>query len=129
MDPEAGGSYQRGGSAGNTKGPFATPGAAPEAQPPNQQPLPGGSKIKELQNDVDQLTDVMKTNINKVLERGDTMETLNERSGLLTSRANEFRINSRTIRRKLWWQNLRFQIIIGAVLLTLVVIIIYWKAK
>lgn len=94
----------------------------------NQQ-LPGGSKIKELQNDVNQLTSVMQSNINKVLERGDRMDTLNERSELLSSRANEFRISSRNVRRKFWWQNLRFQIIIGIVALTIVIVIIYSISK
>lgn len=110
MDPEAGeASYQNNDSQ-------------------NKQ-LPGGSKIKELQNDVNQLTSVMQSNINKVLERGDRMDTLNERSELLSSRANEFRISSRNVSRKFWWQNLRFQIIIGAVVLTIVVVIIYSISK
>lgn len=111
MDPEAGGepSYQNNDS-------------------PNQQ-LPGGSKIKELQNDVNQLTSVMQSNINKVLERGDRMDTLNERSELLSSRANEFRISSRNIRRKFWWQNLRFQMIIGVVILTIIIVFIYLISK
>lgn len=129
MDVEAGGdSYQRGGTPGGVGGSGAQAQSSNGTGPTENQ-LPGGSKIKELQNDVHQLTSVMQTNINKVLERGDRMDTLNERSELLSSRANEFRINSRAIRRKLWWQNLRFQIIIGAVLLTLVIIIIYSIAK
>lgn len=106
MDPEAAqGSYQNNGG-------------------PNQQ-LPGGGKIKELQNDVNQLTSVMQTNINKVLERGGRMDTLNERSELLSSRANEFRISSRNIRRKFWWENLRFQLVVGTVALAVVVVVIY----
>lgn len=109
MDVETGGSYQ------NSNGPSSS----------SDQRLPGGAKIKELQNDVNQLTSVMQTNINKVLERGDRMDTLNERSELLSSRANEFRINSRNIRRKFWWQNFRFQLIIGAVVLSLIIVIIY----
>lgn len=106
MDPEAGGSYQHGGDG-------------------QSQTLPGGTKIKELQNDVDQITSVMQSNINKVLERGDRIDTLDERSELLNRRANEFRINSRNIRRKMWWQNFRFQLIIGCVLFAIIVIIIY----
>lgn len=110
MDPEAGeGSYQNSG----------TP----------QGHLPGGSKIRELQDDVNQLTSVMQTNINKVLERGDRMDTLNERSELLSSRANEFRISSRNVRRKFWWQNLRFQLIMGTAALAVVVVIIYLISK
>lgn len=80
MGAKKGGSYQRGGSAGNNRGPPAKPGTAPKAQLPNQQPLPHGSRIKE--NDADWLTDIMKTNISKALERGDTMEASN-RSFLL----------------------------------------------
>ena len=116
MDFNTGASYQ------NPDGPSSSAAA-------DQQRLPGGSKIKELQNDVNQLTSVMQTNINKVLERGDRMDTLNERSELLSSRANEFRINSRNIRRKFWWHNLRFQILIGAVVLSLIIIIIYSIAR
>jgi len=97
--------------------------------PTNQQQLPGGSKIKELQNDVNQLTSVMQSNINKVLERGDRVDTLNERSELLTSRANEFRINSRNVRRKFWWENLRFQLILGVVIFACVVVFIYLLSK
>lgn len=111
MDPEAG--YQN----------------PPPSTSDNQARLPGEGKIKELQDDVNQLTSVMQTNVNKILERGDRMDALNERSELLSSRANEFRINSRSIRRKLWWQNLRFQIIIGIVITMLVVIIIYSIAR
>lgn len=95
----------------------------------NQQQLPGGAKIKELQNDVNQLTSVMQSNINKVLERGDRMDTLNERSELLSSRANEFRINSRNVSRKFWWQNFRFQLTIGVVVLTLIIVVIYLISK
>lgn len=91
----------------------------------NQQPLPGGTKIKEIQNEVDQLATVMQSNINKVIERGDRMDTLTERSELLTSRANEFRINSRNVRRKYWWENFRFQLIIGTAALAIVILIIY----
>lgn len=94
-----------------------------------QQQLPGGSKIKELQNDVNQITSVMQSNINKVLERGDRMDTLNERSELLSSRANEFRISSRNIRRKFWWQNFRFQMVIGVVILAVIIVIIYSLSK
>lgn len=93
------------------------------------QPLPGGAKIQELQKDVNQLTSVMQSNINKVMERGDRMDTLNERSELLSSRANEFRINARNVRRKFWWQNLRFQILIGIVILAIIIIIIYSVSK
>lgn len=93
------------------------------------QSLPGNHKIKDLQNDVDEITNVMKTNINKVLERGDRVDILNERSDLLSSRANEFRINSRAIRRKFWWQNFRIQLFIGTAVSIVLILIIYYASK
>lgn len=116
MDVEAGSSYQNDGdnpSASNQ--PSALAG--------------GQNKVKALQTNVDELTSVMQSNINKVLERGDRMDTLNERSELLSSRANEFRINSRNVRRKMWWENMKWQLIIGAVIITIIFLVIYaiWK--
>lgn len=111
MDIEAGDSYQQG------------PGRA------NSNYLPGDRKIKELQNDVSEITEVMKNNINKVIERGDRVETLNERSELLNSRANEFRINSRSIRRKFWWENFKLQAAIGIIVLVVIALILYYLLK
>lgn len=108
MDVEAGSSYQNSG--------------------PNQN-LSGDSKIKELQDDVNEITNVMKTNINKVLERGDRVEALNERSELLSSHANEFRINSRNIRKKFWWENFRLKMIMGLIFLAIVGLILYFTLR
>lgn len=111
MDVEAG--YQAG------------DGPQPPDQRAQQQPLPGQSKIQELQSDVKQLTSVMQSNIKQVMIRGDRMDTLNERSELLSNRANEFRISSRSLRRKYWWQNLRFQLLLGIIIIVIIVIIGY----
>lgn len=116
MDIESGGpsSYQNGSNQPN---------------PNYTNSLPGDTKIKALQNDVHEITEVMKTNINKVIERGDRVDMLNERSELLNSRAAEFRINSRNIRRKFWWENFRLQIIIGIIALVVVALILYFSLK
>lgn len=42
-----------------------------------------------------------------------------------SSRATEFRISSRNVRRKFWWQNFRFQMIIGMVAIAIIIVIIY----
>lgn len=111
MDVEAGGeSYQNGSVRSNS----------------DQKNLPGDNKIKELQKDVHEITEVMKTNINKVIERGDRVDMLNERSELLSSRANEFRINSRSIRRKFWWENFRLQAALGISLLVIITLSVYF---
>lgn len=64
MDPEAGESYQNSNSQ-------------------NQQ-VPGGSKIKEIRNDLNQLTNIVSDSINKVMIRSERLDALNERSELLS---------------------------------------------
>lgn len=110
MDVEAGSSYQNSNNRMSAQ-------------------FPGDHKIKELQSDVDEITNVMKSNINKVLERGDRVDALNERSELLSSHANEFRINSRNVRKKLWWDDFRMRILVGTVFLLILTIVLYFSLK
>ncbi|KAI1283796.1 Synaptobrevin [Halotydeus destructor] len=81
-------------------------------------------KIQELKNHVNEVTNVMTENINKILDRGTRLEHLEDRSDMLSSRADEFRVHSRRVARKMWWQNMRVNIIIGLVAAAVVVIII-----
>lgn len=109
----------------------ATSSAVNIPEPSNKQ-QPGTSagsansahKIQTLQNTVDEVSQVLQSNINKVLDRGSRIDTINERSELLNSRANEFRINSRTVRRKFWWQNLRFTLVLALVVITVLALLI-----
>ena len=43
---------------------------------------------------------------------------------MLASSADEFRVTSRRVSRKMWWQNMKFNLIIGAVIITIIVIIV-----
>lgn len=68
----------------------------------------------------------MQENIDKLLERGSKMEDLENKSELLSSRSGEFRVFSKRIKKKLWWEHKRLQLIISLALIVLIIIIIFW---
>lgn len=43
---------------------------------------------------------------------------------VLASSADDFRVSSRRVSRKMWWQNMKFNIIIGVVVLIIIIIIV-----
>lgn len=66
----------------------------------------------------------MQVNIDKIMQRGQNLDYLEDRSEMLSSNANEFRVGARRISRKMWWNNMKINIIIGIVILAIILIII-----
>lgn len=79
------------------------------------------NKISEVNEKVEQTKQAMKDNVQKVIERGENIETLIEKTDILVQRSDSFRVNTKTLERKLWWKNLKLWII-----LILVVIFLTW---
>jgi len=66
----------------------------------------------------------MKQNIEKVLERGDKLDDLVDKSDELQAGAATFKTTSRKVSRKFYWQNKKMMIIIIIVVVVIVTIII-----
>jgi vesicle-associated membrane protein 4 len=81
-----------------------------------------------VQEQVSGVINTMKSNIGRVLERGDKLEDLEEKSSELAESATQFRVSSRRLERKMWWKNCRLKIFIfgfiGIILLIIAVIVI-----
>lgn len=82
------------------------------------------SIICRLQEHVDEVQQIMSQNIDKIMQRGQNLDYLEDRSEVLSSNANEFRVGARRVSRKMWWQNMKINIIIGIVILAIIAIII-----
>lgn len=80
-------------------------------------------KIQKLKEHVKDVQNVMQENINKILERGTRLDHLEDRSEILSSRADEFRVSSRRVSRKMWWQNMRLNVIIVLVIAAIALIL------
>jgi t-SNARE complex subunit (syntaxin) len=81
------------------------------------------TKIEQTQKQVNEVIDVMKDNVNRVLERGDRLADLDERADALQFGAHQFQATAKKVKRKYWWKNLKMWIIIGVIVLVIIAII------
>lgn len=77
--------------------------------------------LDKVKDQIDQVKDVMVQNIEKVLERGEKIELLVDKSDRLNQQAFRFQKSSTTLRRTLWWKKVRTV----AFLTALVAIVLY----
>ncbi|XP_076455070.1 vesicle-associated membrane protein 4-like [Babylonia areolata] len=86
--------------------------------------LRGDPKLSNLRGQVDEVMGIMKDNVNRVAERGDRLEDLQDKSDSLASNADMFRSRSKSLHHNMWWKNCRMRILITMVILVLVLIIL-----
>ncbi|XP_008584204.1 PREDICTED: vesicle-associated membrane protein 4 [Galeopterus variegatus] len=79
-----------------------------------------------VQNQVDEVIDVMQENITKVIERGERLDELQDKSESLSDNATAFSNRSKQLRRQMWWRGCKVKAIMAlvAVFLLLVIIIL-----
>lgn len=81
------------------------------------------SKIAAVQKKMNEVKDVMVENIEKVLERGEKIELLVDKTEDLRNQAEQFQKKGRQLRNKMWWQNCRMKLLVLLVLLLLGVVL------
>jgi vesicle-associated membrane protein 7 len=75
----------------------------------------GIDNIGVVKSQIEDVKDVMLNNIEKVLERGEKIELLVDKTDRLNQQAFRFESSSRSLRRALYWKKMRCYIILGAV--------------
>ena len=81
-------------------------------------------KITRLRDEVDQVRDIMVANIDSIMERGERLELLVDKTENLSSSSVTFKNTSRNLSRKMWWQNVKwtvFAIVVVILILYLIV--------
>ncbi|KAK9767747.1 Vesicle membrane receptor protein (v-SNARE) [Basidiobolus ranarum] len=96
--------------------PYENPNNGPSASSPN--------KSKLVQQQVDEVVNIMQDNVNRVMERGERLDTLNNKAEDLESGALQFRRGANKVRKNMWWKNFKLQLIIIAIVIILLLIII-----
>lgn len=81
------------------------------------------SKAASVQKKVDEVKGIMVENIERVLERGEKIELLVDKTDNLRFQADKFHKTGRNLRNKMWWQNFKVQIIVLLVVILIAVII------
>ncbi|KAI1278973.1 synaptobrevin-domain-containing protein [Xylaria sp. FL0933] len=87
---------------------------------------PGGNpRTQALQAQIDDTVGVMRENIHKVSQRGERLDSLQNKTDTLAESANTFRRGTSRVHRLMWWKDMkmRFWIIIGIIVLLAIIII------
>jgi len=87
-------------------------------------------KLQQTQAQVDEVVDVMRTNVDKVLERDQKLSELDDRADALQQGASQFETQAAKLKRKYWWKNCKMIIMLSmVVVIIVVVVIIYFTTK
>uniref|UniRef100_A0A3B3YG82 V-SNARE coiled-coil homology domain-containing protein n=1 Tax=Poecilia mexicana TaxID=48701 RepID=A0A3B3YG82_9TELE len=87
-----------------------TPGApgGPEGEggPPAPAPnLTSNRRLQQTQAQVDEVVDIMRVNVDKVLERDQKLSELDDRADALQAGASQFESSAAKLKNKYWWKN------------------------
>ncbi|XP_027334444.1 vesicle-associated membrane protein 722-like isoform X2 [Abrus precatorius] len=82
------------------------------------------SKLAKVKAQVSEVKDVMMENIEKVLDRGEKIEVLVDKTENLRYQAQDFRQQGTQLRRKMWYQNMKIKLIVLGIIIALILIIV-----
>lgn len=94
--------------------------------PPPREPYQASKKLQQTQAQVDGVVDIMRVNVDKVLERDQKLSELDDRADALQVGASQFEANAGKLKRKMWWKNIKMWIILISVILVIIIIIVVW---
>ena len=113
----------------NGDGPTSPEGTTPATgkvggPPPNIQQLVASKRLQQAQAQVGEVVDIMRVNVEKMLERDQKISELDRRADDLQEGASQFQQQAVKLKRKYWWENIKMWLIIGVVLLVVIIIVV-----
>ena len=85
---------------------------------------PGASRTAQIQAQIDETVGVMRDNINKVNERGENLDSLQDKTDNLSISAQGFRRGASRVRKQMWWKDMKMRMLIVFGIVALLCIII-----
>jgi len=80
---------------------------------------PPDDSLANAKKEIDSVKDIMTENIERVLERGERIDLLVDKTDRLGGSARDFRVRSRGLRRQMWWKNVRIMVLLAVVVVFL----------
>ncbi|MDC1215355.1 synaptobrevin family protein [bacterium] len=81
------------------------------------------SKVSRVQQQVSEVKEIMMDNIEKVLDRGEKIELLVDKTENLRFQADNFHRTGRALRRRMWWQNLKMKLVFASFVVIVILIL------
>ncbi|ELK10384.1 Vesicle-associated membrane protein 1 [Pteropus alecto] len=97
------------------------PGGGPPGPPPNTS---SNRRLQQTQAQVEEVVDIMRVNVDKVLKRDEILSELDDRADALQVGASQFESSAAKLKRKYWWKNCKMMIMLGAICAIIVVVIV-----
>ncbi|XP_038671046.1 vesicle-associated membrane protein 2-like [Scyliorhinus canicula] len=109
----------------------AAGGPGNDGGPPPPVNTTSNRRLQQTQAQVDEVVDIMRVNVDKVLERDQKLSELDDRADALQAGASQFETSAAKLKRKYWWKNCKMMIIIGAICAFIIIVLIskylYWN--
>ncbi|KTW27437.1 hypothetical protein T552_02415 [Pneumocystis carinii B80] len=89
--------------------------------PNNSSYAPGNSRTAMIQAQIDDTVGIMRENINKVAQRGERLDILQDKTENLATSAQGFRRGANRVRKQMWWKDVKMRmcLIIGMIFFVL----------
>jgi len=89
----------------------------------------GSKKLQQTHAQVNEVVDIMRENVEKVIDRDIKLSELDDRADALQQGASQFETQAAKLKRKYWWKNMKMWLILIAVGLIVVIIIVMSQTK
>ena len=76
--------------------------------------------IANVQEEISNVQGIMSKNIESLLERGERIDLLVDKTDRLGGSAHDFRIRGRNLRRRMWWKNVKLMAMLTMVVIFLI---------
>ncbi|KYK57432.1 hypothetical protein DCS_04441 [Drechmeria coniospora] len=80
--------------------------------------------IGTARREIDDVRGIMTRNIDSLLERGERVDLLVDKTDRLGGSSSEFRVRSRGLKRQLWWQNVKLMALVAFVIFLIVMVLV-----
>ncbi|XP_026331409.1 vesicle-associated membrane protein 2-like isoform X2 [Hyposmocoma kahamanoa] len=83
--------------------------------PRTMQQIAAQRRLQQQQAQVEEVVDIMKANVEKVIDRDVKLSELDDRADALQQGASQFEQQAKSLKNKFWLQNLKMMIIMGVI--------------
>lgn len=101
----------------------------PNAPKVSQNVLIAQRRMQQTQAQVDEVTEIMRVNVEKVLERDAMISQLDERADALKEGAEMFEKQAGALKSKFWWKNAKMIIVMVVVGVVFAGVVFMWFNK
>lgn len=77
-------------------------------------------RIAAVQREIESVRGIMTENIERVLERGERIDLIVDKTDRLGEGARGFRVGARRMRRQMWWKNVKLMVLLSVVIVFLI---------